>query len=239
MVKNNIIEVDLIKSVLSEIQVIHDKTPRGEHPLWRGLVNGDFNKRQVCELIRQAGIIPLHNHLYHGALYVVCPDPEWREMLAEVVYEEGTGQLFAEGVPHYRLYLRLGAAFGISEEQMWNTEYCPEAIAFKSYFHNICSKNFLEGVSAHMLGAEAPVPQVFNPVAKALQKQFNLSNDDIAFYTVHEEADSEHSDIGRRLLERFAVTQDDKKLVLKSVRDMVNISNVLWNGILKKVKEIQ
>mgnify|MGYP001464212006 CR=1 FL=1 len=225
-----------IQSVLDNVQAIHDACPRGKHPLWAGLVAGEFTKKQVGELIRQAGIIPLHNNLYHGPLYVICPDPEWREMLAEVVYEEGTGKLFAGGNAHYRLYLRLGEAFGISKEEMWNTDYCPEAVAFRSYFHNVCSKNFLEGVSAHMLGAEAPVPAVFNPVSRALKEQFDLSDEDIAFYTVHEEADSEHSDIGRQLLERFTVTEDDIALVLKSVKDMVTISNVLWNGIYERVK---
>ena len=229
---------DEIKFVLERIQAIHDALPRGKHPLWTGLVAGDFSKAQVCELIRQAGIIPLYNNLYHGPLYVVCPDPEWREMIAEVVYEEGTGKLFAGGIAHYRLYLRLGEAFGITKEEMWNTDYCPEAIAFKSYFHNVCSKNFLEGVSAHMLGAEAPVPAVFNPVSRALKAQFELSDEDIAFYTVHEEADSEHSDIGRRLLERFAVTKEDTALVLKSVKDMVTISHVLWNGIYARVQAV-
>ena len=168
---SNSVSRDSIKSVLDEVQSIHDALPRGQHPLWAELVAGEFSKSQVCELIRQAGIIPLHNHLYHGPLYVICPDPEWREMLAEVVYEEGTGNLFASGQAHYRLYLRLGEAFGISKDEMWNTDYCPEAIAFRSYFHTVCSKNFLEGVSAHMLGAEAPVPTVFNPVARSLKEQ--------------------------------------------------------------------
>jgi len=235
---SNSLSRDRIKSVLDEVQSIHDALPRGQHPLWAGLVAGEFSKSQVCELIRQAGIIPLHNHLYHGPLYVICPDPEWREMLAEVVYEEGTGNLFASGQAHYRLYLRLGEAFGISKDEMWNTDYCPEAIAFRSYFHTVCSKNFLEGVSAHMLGAEAPVPTVFNPVARSLKEQFKLSDDDIAFYTVHEEADSEHSDIGRQLLERFTKTEEDIQLVLKSVKDMVTISDVLWTGIRNRVQQV-
>ena len=111
MTTNRTAENDKIKFVLEEIQAIHDALPRGKHPLWTGLVAGDFSKAQVCELIRQAGIIPLYNNLYHGPLYVICPDPEWRELIAEVVYEEGTGKLFAGGIAHYRLYLRLQNLF--------------------------------------------------------------------------------------------------------------------------------
>lgn len=69
------------------------------------------------EFLKQASIIPLYNHLY-----VNCPDPEWREPIAEVVYEEGTGRIYAGGIPHWKLWLRLGNAFGIGDREMWATE---------------------------------------------------------------------------------------------------------------------
>ena len=77
-----------------------------------------WSKKQVQEHIKQFAIIPLFNHGYHGRLYVNCPDPEWRVMLAEVVYEEGTGRLFSDGVSHHELYLRLGEAMDISRDEM-------------------------------------------------------------------------------------------------------------------------
>ena len=33
-----------IKSVLDEIQAIHDTLPRGKHPLWDGLVAGELER---------------------------------------------------------------------------------------------------------------------------------------------------------------------------------------------------
>ena len=56
------------------------------------------------------------------------------------------------------LYLRLGESLGISKEEMYATEFCPEAIALRAYFEYICDKSTLEGVAGHMLGAEAQVP---------------------------------------------------------------------------------
>ena len=69
-----------INAVLERIAKIHEPYSRYKHPLWAGLMEGRFEKPQVKEFIRQAGNIPLFNHLYHGPLYVKCPDPQWREM---------------------------------------------------------------------------------------------------------------------------------------------------------------
>ena len=227
---------DQYDAVLDRIQKIHEPYARHKHPLWRGLMDGKFERAQVAEFLRQASIIPLYNHLYHGPLYVICPDPEWRTMIAEVVYEEGTGRMHADGIPHWKLWLRLGRAFGISDEEMWNVDFCPEALAWRTFFHEICSRNFLEGVSAHMLGAEAQVPGAAGSVAEGLQAKFKLSDADIAFYTVHDHADEEHSGIGKKLLTRFARTEDDLNRVIKAVTDMVRVSAVLYDGIYKCVQ---
>lgn len=225
-----------VDSVLERIATIHEPYSRYRHPLWVGLMEGRFERPQVREFIRQAGIIPLFNHLYHGPLYVKCPDPQWREMIAEVVYEEGTGRLFADGTPHWRLWLRLGGAFGLSEEEMWKADFCPEAIAYRAFFHHICSGDFLEGVSAHMLGSEAQVPGAVGSVSQGLKKKFNLSDHDLAFYLVHDHADSEHSDIGRKLLSRFAKTDEDFDRVVVAVTQMVQVTQVLFDGIFKRVQ---
>ena len=236
MKTSNATNADRYRDVLERIQKIHEPYARFKHPLWAGLMAGKFEKPQVRVFLKQASIIPLYNHLYHGPLYVNCPDPNWREMIAEVVYEEGTGRIFAEGVPHWKLWLRLGNAFGIADEEMWSTEFCPEALAWRSFFHGICSGDFLVGASAHMLGAEAQVPGASGSVAEGLKKKFKLSDDDVAFYSVHDHADSEHSDIGRKLLSRFATTDEDMERVVTAVTQVVQVSQVLYDGIHECVK---
>jgi pyrroloquinoline-quinone synthase len=227
------------EETLRRIEAIHRAKPRAGHPLWEALQTGKLSKAQVQEHVKQFSIIPLYNHLYHGRLYVICPDPEWRSMLAEVCYEEGTGRLFAGGISHHFLYLRLGEALGISKEEMYATKFCPEALAMRSYFEYICSKNILEGVAGHMLGAEAQVPGNSGRTGIALQMKFGLSDEDIAFYTVHEEADEEHTSIGLRLLERFAERDEDLELVVQTVQDMVDVHYVFFDGIYKRVQAIQ
>ncbi len=113
-----------IEKTLAEIELLHKKQPLQNHPLFSRIVDGKFNKRQIQEYAKQHSIIPLHNHNYHGPLYVVCPNYKWRARLAEVVYEEGTGRLYSDGVPHNELYMEFCEDLGISREEMENVEYC-------------------------------------------------------------------------------------------------------------------
>lgn len=103
-------------------------------------------------------------------------------------------------------------------------------------FHEVCSRNFLEGVSANMLGSEAQVPGAAGSVAQGLKKKFHLSDEAIAFYTVHDHADEEHSDVGRKLLTSFAKTDQDLERVVQAVSDMLRVSKVLYDGIYDCVK---
>jgi pyrroloquinoline-quinone synthase len=227
-----------VEETLRQVREIHKRRQFQDHPLWVGLLEGTFSKEQVCEFARQFGIVPLHNHNYHGRLYVICPDPKWREMIAEVCYEEGTGRLFANGVPHNQLYLDFGAGLGLGREEMMNPVYGPGALAFKSYFIQICGSTFLEGVAAHMLAGEAQGPGVFSKLARTLERRFGLSKKATDFWTVHDVADGEHSSIGDRLLNEFAPTEADRRRVIEVVEGTVGITFLLYDDIYSRVQAI-
>jgi pyrroloquinoline quinone (PQQ) biosynthesis protein C len=226
-----------VEETLREVKRLHKILPFNTHPLWQGLVEGAFSQKQAQEFARQFGIIPLHNHNYHGRLYVICPDMGWRERLAEVVYEEGTGRLFANGISHNKLYLQFGAELGLSAAELLNVNYCPEAAAFKTFFQDRCSHNIVEGISCHMLAAEAQGPGLYMHLAERLKKDFGMSDAGVAFWVIHDVADTDHSSVGEELLADFAKTEADRQLVIKTVRETLEATQLLYNGILARVKQ--
>jgi pyrroloquinoline quinone (PQQ) biosynthesis protein C len=225
-------------SVMSQLSVIHAAKARGKHPLWQGILAGKFSRPQIAEFLRQFSVVPLYNHLYHGPLYVVCPDAEWRSRMAEVAYEEATGRLFAGGVPHYQLYLRLGEAFGIGRTAMYEVDFCAEAVAWRSYYEAVCQRSFIEGVSATMLGGEAQVPGIAGRLSTAFITKYGLTPEQAAFHTVHEEADSDHAKAGREFLELFAQTNADLALVVRTVREAIDVCWLLYDGIYHRIEGI-
>jgi pyrroloquinoline quinone (PQQ) biosynthesis protein C len=227
------------KAVLKELDDIHTAKSRKRHPLWMALMTGDLRKPQVAEFLRHFSAIPLYNHNYHGPLYVSCPSAEWRLRMAEVVYEEGTGRIYADGVPHYELYLRMGEAFGISREEMYSVEMCGGALAIRHFLENICRRSFIEGYAALSLGSEAQVPGVAGRVSEAFKKHYGLSHDEAAFYRVHEEADSDHSGGALEFMQEFVKTENDVKLVTNAVRDCVEASWCMFNDIWRCAEAVR
>ena len=225
------------RAALDEMETIHRAKPRKAHPLWIALMKGELSRRQVAVFLRQFSVVPLYNHNYHGPLYINCPDPLWRKRMAEVVYEEGAGGLFAGGVPHYQLYLRVGQAFDISPAEMYATQFSAVALAWRAWFENICRRNFLEGYAALSLGAEAQVPGVSGKMSEAMVKYYGLTPEQAAFYAVHEDADKDHSGGGHEFLETFARTPQELRLVVEAVRGAVEISWLLYDDLYSQAKK--
>ncbi len=227
------------ESVIEELNKIHAAKSRKNHPLWIGMMTGKLSRPQIAEFLRQFAVIPLYNHFYHGPLYVSCPDPIWRRHMAEVVYEEGTGGIYSDGVAHYELYLRMAEAFGVSREEMYSTEYCGGALAVRHYLENICRTSFLEGYSALSLGGEAQAPGIAGKVSEGFMKYYGLTTEQAMFYSVHEIADSDHSGGGLEFLQRFAPTDHEVNLVIKSVRDCVETLWTMFEDIWQRVEKIK
>ena len=53
-------------------------------------------------------------------------------------------------------------------------------------------RSFAEGIGAINLAAEGQVPGNFAPFARALEKNYGLSREQVAFFDVHEIADRDH-----------------------------------------------
>lgn len=226
------------QNVLDRIAGIHTEQPMYGHPLWVGMVEGTWDLEQTRYLCKQHGGIPLHNHNYHGNLYVICPDPAWREMIAEVAYEESTGRMMSDGVSHHRLYLNFAKGLGLEPHEMYDPPYCAGVAAFQAWFTNICRKSFLEGVAAHMLAGEAAIPGLYIRIAEQLQKKFGLSDEAVAYWVIHDSADKEHSDVGRRLLDQFATTEVDRQLVLKTVKLMLDVQHLMYDDMYRHTVRI-
>ncbi|MEX0810211.1 MAG: iron-containing redox enzyme family protein [Dongiaceae bacterium] len=226
-----------VSDTLGEIKKLINQHAWRDQPTYRALMDEDVSIDQLQIFALQYGVFALHNHNYHGRLYVTCPDAEWRTRIAEVVYEEGTGRLFADGVSHNELWLRFGESIGLTREAMWTARLCPGALALRVYFEWICGKTFLEGCAAHMLAGEAQVTGIFIRIAENLKRLHGLSDEAVSFFTVHDVADGDHSSVGVELLGKFAPTESDRRLVLKTVEDYLGIEDLMYRGIYEEMQK--
>ena len=80
-------------------------------------------------------------------------------------------------------------------------------------------------------------PGYFGKIASTLKDRFGLNDEQVAFWTVHDVADEDHSDIGRELLDQFATSEADLETVLRVVRGTVGILTLLEDDTWRCMQE--
>jgi len=105
----------------------------------------------------------------------------------------------------------------------------------------MANRHWLEGIVANTCAERANVPGYGTGIMKkhgwfGLErarwgKLFNLSDDDLEFFELHEEADIEHSDAGWRAVERFARQLHMEDAVVDACEKNLQVWELYLNGI--------
>jgi pyrroloquinoline-quinone synthase len=206
------------------MQTIREGRSFGRHPLWLRIADGKLGRPALQGFATQFYLQVVEFPRAVSALHSRCPIREERIKLAESVYEEETGRL-SRSKPHPELFLDFCAGLGLDREQVVATTPLPGTAALIHWFElSTKERPFLEGVAAINLAAEGQVVGNFGPFAEALRRHYGLSEEAVAFWTVHEIADAEHSDVGDHIVVRHATTD----AVQAGVRDAVRTSLRMW-----------
>ncbi len=90
----------------------------------------------------------------------------------------------------------------------------------------------------HFLASEFHGPGVFGVMAKRLREQYDLSEDAVGFWSIHDVADEDHSDIGKDLLADFAKTPADGRLVIDTVNATLDRMFALYDDMFEIISEV-
>ena len=207
------------------IELIRSRRSFGGHPLWRAIEAGRVSRPGLQLFARQFFLQVREFPRALSAMHANCPYPEVRAELAESLYEEESGRISGCNLPHPELFLRFGRALGLPREAMVGATPLPETASLIHWFETSTkNRSFLEGAAAMNLAAEGQVPGAFAPFARALEKHYGLSREDVAFFDIHEEADKEHSDVGDNVVVHYA----DNDALRAATRGAVDQSLSMW-----------
>ena len=90
---------------------------------------------------------------------------------------------------------------------------------------------FIEGAAATNLAAEGQVPGAFGPFARALERHYGCTPEQVAFWDVHEQADREHSAVGDHVVVRLATTPALQNAVRRAVARSLDTWWGFFDGI--------
>ena len=208
----------------------------GGHPLWHRITEGgvgsDGLRRFAVQFFLQVREFPRAV----SALHANCPYADERILLAESLYEEETGRISGCDLPHPELFIRFGEAVGLTRADLVEGEPLPSTASLIHWFElSTRQGSFLEGAAAITLAAEGQVPGAFGPFARALEKHYGLSREQVAFWDVHEIADREHSDVGDHIVFRFADSLELQERVRRAVRTSLDHWWQFFDGIERAI----
>lgn len=169
-----------------------------DHPFYRRWTAGDLSRGELQEYARQYFHYALAFPTFLSGMHANCDDIATRQQLLENLIEEERG-----GENHPELWLRFCEALGLdrSEVQAGPANEATEALIRCMRF--ITRDGGLHEGLAALYAYESQIPAVAKAKIEGLARWYEIREPrDIAFFTVHMEADVNHSATARALLEQ-------------------------------------
>ena len=208
----------------------------GGHPLWQRIAEGGVDREGLKIFAIQFFLQVREFPRAVSALHAKCPEAEERVMLAESIFEEETGRISGADMSHPELFIRFGRALGLERAELTLGEPLPSTASLIHWFElSTQQRSFIEGAAAINVAAEGQVPGAFGPFARALEKHYGLTREQVSFWDLHEIADREHSDVGDHIVIRFATTDELQDKVRKAVGTSLDLWWQFFDGIERQV----
>src|SRR6266403_4783728 len=209
-----------MKNYLDEIDNDIAKKHLLKHPFYLAWTRGELSKEALADYARQ-----YYRHVaafptYLSAAHANCDDQATRKQLLDNLIDEEAGS-----PNHPELWLNFAKGLGVSQPDAQRAEQWPETKNLIDTFRSVCR----DGSTAEGLGAlyayESQIPAICESKIDGLKKHYGFADPKhYEYFTVHLEADREHSAAERKMLETHVNEQN-----FESITASVNrVLDALW-----------
>ena len=184
-----------------------------KHPFYLAWTRGELSKGALTDYAQQ-----YYHHVaafptYLSAVHAKCDDQNTRKQLLNNLIDEESGS-----PNHPELWKKFADSLGVEDAELAQTEKRPETKKLIDTFRSVCG----QGSTAEGLGAlyayESQIPAICESKIDGLKKHYGFTKPEhYEYFTVHIEADREHSATEREMLNRYI---DDRNF--ESVKASVN-----------------
>jgi pyrroloquinoline-quinone synthase len=166
------------------------------HPFYLAWTRGELRRETLADYARQ-----YYQHVaafptYLSSAHAGCDDPlVRRQLLANLIDEEA-------GEPnHPQLWRDFAEALGVAPNELDATESWPETAELIASFRAICRNEKTASALAALYAYESQIPAVSESKIDGLRQHYGFRDENsYRYFSVHIEADREHSAAERRLL---------------------------------------
>lgn len=183
--------------------------PTISHPVFAEFMRPEPNMELAKIFACQTYLLTSMFERYISAIFYRCPVREFRTKLAENLYEEVTGRL-SKTDGHLELMERFIVGIGIPRAELEATVASPETRDLIEYRAHLVDDpaQFHKAAAAVMIASEGQTIQRKDgrPAYEVFAKRYNLTEDQLAFFSVHAAEDVEHVQDGLELTTKVCTT---------------------------------
>ncbi len=191
-----------------------------KHPFYLAWTRGELSNEALADYARQ-----YYHHVrafptYLSAVHAKCENEATRKQLLNNLIDEEAGS-----PDHPELWLHFADGLGVAQDNAKNAEKWPETKKLIETFRSVCGDgSTAEGLAA-LYAYESQIPAICESKIDGLKKHYGFNKPEhYQYFSVHIEADREHSAAERRMLDAYLNEQN-----FESVKRSVNrVLDALW-----------
>ena len=191
-----------------------------KHPFYLAWTRGELSREALADYARQ-----YYHHVtafptYLSAAHAKCGDQPTRKQLLKNLIDEEAGS-----PNHPELWLKFTEGLGVDDVNVRNTEKWPETKNLIDTFRAVCGDgSTAEGLAA-LYAYESQIPAICESKIDGLKKHYGFINPaHYRYFSVHIEADREHSAAERKMLGASVDNRNMDKVTIAVQR----ILDALW-----------
>jgi pyrroloquinoline-quinone synthase len=200
------------------------------HPFYQAWEAGELTKEALAAYAKQ--------YFHHvevfpravSAIHSNCPHATGRRLLAEnLAEEEGIGEGKED---HASLWLGFADALGAGEREVRAVRLNPETQELIDTFRRLSRRSYASGIAA-LYAYESQLPDIARTKIKGLVERYGVNAPRaLKFFEVHEEADVEHSDVCRELLD--ALPEDQREEAHAAACELADSLRLFLTGMQRE-----
>jgi pyrroloquinoline-quinone synthase len=197
-----------------------------QHPLWEALEHTQASLHQIQTFILQDHWLIGHAIQLEALLLAHATDEAAREVLAGKLFSK---QVFTVGDGNL---LRLGKALGLSDQDFEAIEPLPGCAALTTHFYYALARDGFLGMLTALTVSESVFIAICDRAGPALQRQFGLSNADVAFFMLHDGLREPVDRLEAQLIARLATTPESRALVKRAALRSFGFEKLFYDSVL-------
>ena len=204
--------------------------PAVHHPFLRRFSESKPTLRQVQLFGLQHYQLVKVFTTYMTNLLPRLPDPDAAQLFRTVFDDEfGQHTIFNSHPAMYRAFLK---ALGLDDAEWGRVALLPETSAFIEFHLELTrSGHFLAALGAIGPGHEYSIPTMFTYLVDGLRAAGFVSEEALAYFTLHILEDKEHAKIFNELIVRYMGDEPSRNIIREGVLQSLNARGRFWDGV--------